>query len=497
MTYQLREYQLEIIQKLEKSLSRTVCIQLPTGCGKSVIAQHEIKKFVLQGKKVLVLVPNCTLVDNLYRYMTEFATSVYSGVKPNLSKPVMISTYASAKKYRDIFRPDLVVIDECHHTPTDTILNIVDNYPRCVVYGFTATVNRSDGIGLDKVFSELIVSKPISWFINKGYLADYSVYIPEKDKITFEMIMSSGEDIMKQLEMIPLTKDTFNLWKDIVHLPIRGKTIIFNFNIAHSKLVNHYFLRQGITSIHIDGSFDPQLRKKLLQQYNDGKIQVLNNVNCLSEGVDVVGIDCVILNGFTKSQIMFMQRIGRGLRPAPGKKLIVIDSGKNFLYHGDIKHKKIWSLETKTKSKKKRKAGHYYCSFCGSDLGTTSDFWPELLQKHPEFDEYRTKKVCCNNLTCDSHGDEFVFNVLTYTKPEKKPSDVIKIDPRLQKYSKLDLEMAELNALLRRRLQKDTKAQMIVELTIPKEMKKDALAIVYEKENNRELKIKALLGSNN
>ncbi|NEP76013.1 hypothetical protein [Okeania sp. SIO2G5] len=87
--------------------------------------------------------------------------------------------------------------------------------------------------------------------------------------------------------------------------------------------------------------------------------------------------------------------------------------------------------------------------------------------------------------------------MLTYTKPEKKPSDVIKIDPRLQKYSKLDLEMAELNALLRRRLQKDTKAQMIVELTIPKEMKKDALAIVYEKENNRELKIKALLGSNN
>ncbi len=495
MSYQLRDYQLEIISKIKSSYERTLCIQLPTGCGKSVIAKKLIDDAVTKANKVLVLVPNCTLVDNLARYMTGYSTYVYSGVTPDLSKPVLISTYASAKKYRDKFIPDLVVIDECHHTPTDTILDILDKFPRCIIYGFTATVNRPDGIGLDKVFSKLIVSKPISWFINQGYLADYSVYIPEKDKLSYEMIMSSGDDVMKQLEMIPLTQDTFKLWEDIVHLPIKGKTIIFNFNIAHSKIVDRFFRTRGINSVHIDGSFDASLRRKLLNQYNEGKIQVINNVNCLSEGVDIPDIDCVILNGFTKSQIMFMQRIGRGLRPKDGKKLIVIDSGKNFLYHGDIKNKKIWSLETRNKVKNRRKKGHYYCSFCGSDLGMVSEIWPTELQSHPNFDDYRTKKICCNNLTCDSHGDEYLFNLVTFVKPEKKPSDMIKIDPKLKKYAKLDLELAELNALLRKRIKKDVKADMIVDLTIPKDMKMDALQIVYEKDPNKDLKIKALLGT--
>lgn len=501
----LRDYQIEIIQKVKEKLDSskeqtTICVQLPTGTGKSVVAKHFIDEVVSNGGKVLVLVPNCSLVDNFVRYLSEYSTYVYSGVKPNFSKPVLISTYGSAKKYQKTFHPDLVVIDECHHVPAKGLAEILKNYSSNII-GFTATVNRPDGVGLNTVFRHLISGKPISWFISKGYLANYRVFVPKGSKEEFNKIMASGDDVIGNLSKIPRMAPTYKLWEEEVISRTPGKTIVFNFSIMHSKIVNSFFFSRGIESCHIDHHLSPDIRRSLIQDFNKGRIQVLNNVDCLSEGIDVHGINCVILNGFTKSSIKFMQRIGRGLRPdgRDDKVLYIIDSGKNFLYHGDVKSDKFWSLESKVKNRKPRKqAGHHYCAYCGKDLGTNSDFWSRSLIEHPDFEDYREKQVCCTDEFCDSYQNPMLVNFIEYKEPKPGNQDgQKKIDPKLNKYSELNVDYAELNILMKKRIKKQHKCEAISRLNLPKDVLKDALMDILGNSDSAKTSIMCYLGVTN
>jgi superfamily II DNA or RNA helicase len=87
-------------------------------------------------------------------------------------------------------------------------------------------------------------------------------------------------------------------------------------------------------------------RDRLIAGLGNGEIEVLTSCDLISEGLDVPALGAVILLRPTKSLVLHMQQIGRGMRPAPGKAaLVVLDHVGNIRRHGRPDFERIWTLD--------------------------------------------------------------------------------------------------------------------------------------------------------
>jgi superfamily II DNA or RNA helicase len=97
------------------------------------------------------------------------------------------------------------------------------------------------------------------------------------------------------------------------------QTVIFAINIEHSESIACTFNIEGISTAHLDGESDSGHRKRTLEQFKAGKIQVLTNLGLFDEGVDIPALECVMLARPTKSLSRYLQMCGRVLRISEGK----------------------------------------------------------------------------------------------------------------------------------------------------------------------------------
>ena len=96
-------------------------------------------------------------------------------------------------------------------------------------------------------------------------------------------------------------------------------------------------------------------RKTLIDNFKDGKVQILVSIDVVSEGFDVEGCYVAILLRPTQSEALYIQQVGRVLRPEPNKVAIVLDHVGNTKRHGFVgRHKRV-SSSPKSKNKKKRR----------------------------------------------------------------------------------------------------------------------------------------------
>ena len=93
-------------------------------------------------------------------------------------------------------------------------------------------------------------------------------------------------------------------------------------------------------------------RDQVIGWLADGTIQVLVSVDVISEGTDVPNVSAAILLRPTKSEGLYMQQVGRILRPKLNKTAIVLDHVQNTLTHGFVDDEREWSLKQKVKRKK-------------------------------------------------------------------------------------------------------------------------------------------------
>ena len=130
------------------------------------------------------------------------------------------------------------------------------------------------------------------------------------------------------------------------------KTIVFAVDIEHSKKIAESYNEAGIPAVHIDATTPKQERKLKLNQFRTGEIKVLCNVDIVSEGFDVPDCEAVQLARPTKSLALYLQQIGRCMRPAANKEFgIVLDNANLWHIHGLSYIDRTWSLEGVKKSK--------------------------------------------------------------------------------------------------------------------------------------------------
>ena len=112
-------------------------------------------------------------------------------------------------------------------------------------------------------------------------------------------------------------------------------TLVYGVNRAHAEHLQQRFLEAGVAAEYIDCYVERPDRERIFDRFRSGEVRIICNVATLGVGVDLPMCSCIIDARPTKSEMRFVQTIGRGLRTAPGKdKLIVLDHSGNHLRLG-------------------------------------------------------------------------------------------------------------------------------------------------------------------
>lgn len=236
----------------------------------------------------------------------------------------------------------------------------VDNFPNAIGLGVTATPRRLDKRGLgrhaDGVFDVMVEGPTTRWGIENGFLCRYKIAIPPSDYKNFLRRASVGGDYSKGA-MIDADRRS-HIIGDVVESYRRfasGKqAILFAAAIETGREMEKKFNDAGIRAKLLTGETNDKERLDGMLDFRNKKIKVLLNVDLFDEGLDVPGIECVIMARPTMSLSKYLQMCGRGLRPAEDKEhLILIDHVGNVTEHGLPDSRRHWTLDRIVKRRDK------------------------------------------------------------------------------------------------------------------------------------------------
>lgn len=346
----LRDYQLDLISRARLSLAKhkRIIIQSATGSGKTVMAARMIELAAQAGRKVLFLVHQRELINQtsgaLWHYKIPHGLIVSGRNKTphNVQVASLLTLVNRLDQYSEF---DFIIIDECHRSAANSYQKILDYYPSAYAVGLTATPRRTDGKGLDGTFSDIVPGPSIRFLMDHGHLCDYELYgVPQKIDLS-GVKTTAGDynkgDLERETDKPSVTGDAVEHYKKIAY----GKRcVVMCVTIKHAESVAAAYRAAGIPSEAIHGNSAG--RDGALERLDSGETLVLTSVNLMIEGTDLPSIAVLQWLRPTKSLVVWLQGIGRGLRPHATKdRLIILDHTGNYATHGLPDMEREWSLE--------------------------------------------------------------------------------------------------------------------------------------------------------
>ena len=355
----LRPYQNKAIEDIRHHFSRgkkRILLVAPTGSGKTVIASSMMQKAKERSKFNLFVAHRRELVMQCSRKLSDFGLNhgvIMAQKSPNMMADIQVAsiqTFASRKDRDDFIKPkaDVIILDEAHRSVSGQFQELIKVYPNAFIIGLTATPCRNDGRGLGNVYEELVEAGSIKELTKLGYLVPNRIVaptIPDLQKIRIVAGDYEKKALTKKMNTAKLVGDIVSHW---IKYGENRATVVFATSIAHSKHIANIFRQNGVPSGHIDSEQNELERETQLANLNSGKIKVLSNCQILTEGWDQPKISCVIIARPTKSYPMYLQMVGRTLRPYPNKKdTLIIDHSGCVYEHGFPEDAGNWTLSTK------------------------------------------------------------------------------------------------------------------------------------------------------
>ena len=357
---QLRDYQNLAISNVRKSFQakyRSVLLTLPTGAGKTVIFSEITRLAGLKGLNVLILVHRKELIDQAGDKLTKADVKygiIAAGRKESKSSVQVASVQTLINRLNNPNQFDLIIIDEAHHAVANSWRKIFDFYKSAIKLGVTATPMRMTGAGLGEIFDKLIIGSTIPELVEQKYLAEHEVYAPP-NKLNLDKIRTirgdySKKEVEDELGKVDIVGDAVENYR---RLGQNKPAIAFCISVKHGQYVTNKFKQAGYTAELITGSMKSDDRKTLIDNFKDGKLQILVSIDVVSEGFDVEGCYVAILLRPTQSEALYIQQVGRVLRPEPNKVAIVLDHVGNTKRHGFVDDVREFDLHQKAKTKRK------------------------------------------------------------------------------------------------------------------------------------------------
>jgi superfamily II DNA or RNA helicase len=317
MNIHLREYQKECVDSIVRSGPGKWLVVMATGLGKTVTFAN-----LPRDGRTLILSHRRELVTQPKKYY-DCDYGIELGSQHSHGEPVVSASVQTMAHRMDKFRPDdfeRIIVDEAHHSAAKSYKQILDYFEPKQIIGFTATPNRGDSARLDDVFQGIIFERDLKWGIQQGYLSD--IYC-RRAEIGYDLshVKVSGDDYAPG-ELAEAMDGTADAIAQAYKGMAVGATLIFSVSVKQANEIAKRIPGAAVVS----GKTPPAERQALIDGLTNGTVPCLVNCMVFTEGTDIPRVETVIIARPTKSDALYTQMVGRGLRLAPGKdKLNLID----------------------------------------------------------------------------------------------------------------------------------------------------------------------------
>lgn len=333
----------------EDNLYLTADFMIHHNSGKTRLAAEIVNGARGKKKRVIFEVPAISLVDQTVGMFHSEGISDVGVIQAShhmtdWSKPIQICSVQTLTRKGEVPEADVVIRDEAHKIfKFDIEWMLLDRWRNTPFIGLSATPWTK---GLGRVYEELIVGSTTHELIEKQWLVPMRVFAPMAPDLKpdlSEVRTTAGDynekDLHKAVMRDKLIADIVKTWSD----KAEGRpTICFAVDRNHADTLRQRFNAAGVPAAYMDCETPLWERRDIQRSFERGDIKVVCNVEIVGIGVDWPSISCISYCRPTKSEMRFVQNIGRGLRPSPGKAdLLILDHSDTHMRLGfvvDIHH---------------------------------------------------------------------------------------------------------------------------------------------------------------
>lgn len=346
----LRPYQRQTVDDVWRAWAgglRRPAVVLATGLGKTVIFAHMIAEWIARnpGRKALVLAHRIELVEQAADKIRSVAPDLRVGVvkaqRNETGAQVIVAsvqTLRSLNRRRMIRGVGLVVVDECHHAAAESYLQVLGHfgcltgaaklsaYPAwdgadAVALGVTATMARGDGLALGDVWESVVSQWDTAFGVREGHLVRPRGLRVRVEDLDMRGVRKRGGDYAVEglgaaLEASMAPERIAEAVRE--HAPAE-RAVIFMPTVSSAYVVDEAIAGAGFTHGVVHGEMAPSDRAKILDGHRAGDIQIVSNCMVLTEGWDCPPTSVAVIGRKTLSAPLYIQMVGRVLRPFPGK----------------------------------------------------------------------------------------------------------------------------------------------------------------------------------
>jgi len=361
--YKPRDYQIEAVYDALK-YNRKLLIS-PTASGKSLMIYSVVRYFAERNKKILLVVPTTSLVEQMYKDFEDygwnaedFCHRIYSGREKTNEFPVVITTWQSIyklpRKFFDGF--DVVIGDEAHQFKSKSLVGIMTKLADAKYrYGFTGTLDgtQTHKWVLEGLFGPSYKVTQTKELIDKGHLSKLQIKI---------LIMRHNPQVFDtyedEVQFIIGHEKRNNFVKNLA-LDLKGNTLVLFARVESHGLPLYEAINssaeKGRKVFYVHGGVNAEERelvREITEKENNAII--VASYGTFSTGINIKNLHNVIFASPSKSRIRNLQSIGRVLRKGNGKNQAVLydiaddctkQNRKNYTLNHLIERVKIYNEE--------------------------------------------------------------------------------------------------------------------------------------------------------
>lgn len=360
-----RDYQAAAVHSLFDYFSReqgNPVVALPTGTGKGFVIAWFLKQAyeMYSGTRAMMLTHVQELIEQNLEKLVEVWPTAPAGVysaglgRKEHKHPITLAGIQSVHRRPELFgQQHMVLIDECHlvsdketTTYRKFLAALMQANPKLKVIGFSATPYRlgkgmltdPGGIFTDVCF-DLTSLQAFNWLLAQGWIAPLVTKRTLTELDITGVRTQAGEFVLQDLQFaVDKEATTRAALQEACHFARdRQHWLVFATGIDHTEHVAAELNALGVPAAAIHSKTTDEERATRLRDYRNGRLRALVSNNILTTGFDYAEIDCILVLRPTSSPGLWVQMLGRGTRPAPGKtNCLVMDFAGNTRRLGPI-----------------------------------------------------------------------------------------------------------------------------------------------------------------
>lgn len=330
----MQQEALTALAKLQQDNKQKALLISATGTGKTYLSAFAVKK--AKPKRLLFLAHREQILKQACKTFAKIIPDIQYGIlsanHKDFHKPYLFATINMLSKEENLtqFAPthfDYIIIDETHRAGASSYLKILNYFQPQFLLGMTATPERTDGFDIYQLFDHNIAYEiRLNQAMQENLLCPFH-YFGITD-ITVDDQEINDNSTFNDLTTDARVTHIINQSQYYGFSGERLRGLIFCSQIEEAQILSQKFNERGFNTIALSGKDSQETRTnaihKLEQKERSTGLDYIFTVDIMNEGIDIPAINQIIMLRPTKSAIIFVQQLGRGLRKYPQKDYVVI-----------------------------------------------------------------------------------------------------------------------------------------------------------------------------